>query len=373
MLLKIKQSKTQNLDSAQQLIYKQKETELINILRKDLVQSKERGNSKGVVKTGKRVVNSLIRLKIYDEAIDLFIDYHKHLNSETLRKIKLEESNSIYMNNVLNSFFENLKNSFVSFKEQFANLINFCYSTYISWCDTEIEILIKKLQSQHYLGRHFDITIENTELIFIKAKQFSEANNFEVKFLFETKLTPILEQSIKEQHEILIDASIQRSKLELEESPANNEQNRQLHLEKIIQDLEHKGIMDKLFTEADLALLKQCTSSAIQFSRGVLNFFVDCLRVYYQDVNFCLIETFTKLFKAELKIYTIHITKNLNRPNDGKAVKLTKQDILRNICLIQRVFQIIQDVYFQKTGLNSKYFAKVAEKFAKFKDDHFSS
>jgi hypothetical protein len=176
-----------SLDAVQQLIYKQKETELINILRKDLVQSKERSNSKGVVKTGKRVVNILIKLKIYDEAIDLFIDYHKHLNAETLRKIKLEESNSIYMNNVLNSFFENMRNSYLSFREAFDSLITFCFSSYISWSETEIEILIKKLQSQHYLGRHFDLTIENCELIFAKAKQFSE-KNFEVKFLFETKL-----------------------------------------------------------------------------------------------------------------------------------------------------------------------------------------
>ena len=71
MLLTIKHSKNNSiLDAVQQLIYKQKETELINILRKDLSTSKERGNNKGVIKTGKRVVNSLIKLKIYDEAID---------------------------------------------------------------------------------------------------------------------------------------------------------------------------------------------------------------------------------------------------------------------------------------------------------------
>jgi len=180
MLLKIRQSSSKTNDAIQQLIYKQKETELINILRKDLTGSKERGNNKGVLKTGKRVVNSLIKLKIYDEAIDLFIDYHKHLNAETLRKIKLEESNSIYMNNVLNSFFENLRVSFESFREAFAQLISYCYSTYISWADTEIEILIKKLQSQHYLGRHFDLTIENSQLIFDKAREFSSANHFEV-------------------------------------------------------------------------------------------------------------------------------------------------------------------------------------------------
>lgn len=120
------------------------------------------------------------------------------------------------MTNVLSSFFENLKLSFHSFREQFAQLLNYCYSTYIGWCDTEIEILVKKLQSQHYLGRHFDVTIENSELIMAKAKEFSSVNHFEVTFLVETKLTPVLETSIREQLEILIDASLQRSKLELE-------------------------------------------------------------------------------------------------------------------------------------------------------------
>jgi hypothetical protein len=107
---------------------------------------------------GKRVVNCLIKLKIYDEAIDSFVDYHKHLNAEQLKRIKLEESNTIYMNNFLNEFFQMLKMSFVSFKEAFQPIINQCYSSYISWCDTEIEIMIKRLQSQHYLG---DYTLFN--------------------------------------------------------------------------------------------------------------------------------------------------------------------------------------------------------------------
>lgn len=120
------------------------------------------------------------------------------------------------MTNVLTSFFENLKLSFHSFREQFSQLLNYCYSTYISWCDTEIEILITKLQSQHYLGRHFDVTIENSELIMAKAREFTDSNQFEVLFLVETKLKPVLEASLKDQLDILIDASSQRSKLELE-------------------------------------------------------------------------------------------------------------------------------------------------------------
>lgn len=394
MLLKIKQStnssksavmsKSQdgqsNIYDYQQLIYKQKETELINILRKDLVLSKERGNNKGVIKTGKRVVNSLIKLGIYDEAIDLFIDYHKHLNAETLRKIKLEESNTIYMNKVLSLFFENLRISFQSFGEAFSNLINYCFSSYSSWYDTEIEILIKKLQSQHYLGRHFDLTIDNCELIFIKSKQFSSMNNFELTFLFESKLSPILEKTIREQHDILIDASIQRSKIELDDSlkltaqaKANYEQNRQVQIEKLITDLTQKHKLEDYFNEEDFINMRSCTSSALQFSCGVINFLCDCLRVYYQDISFCLVETITKLFKLELKLYSNYLLKNANRDkeNSNKNNRVKKEDIFHNVCCIEKIFLVCEKLYFNKTSVHSKFFVKLAEKFLAFKAENF--
>jgi exocyst complex component 8 len=312
------------------------------------------------------------------KAIDLFIDYHKHLNSETLRKIKLEESNAIYMNNVLNSFFENLRVSFESFREAFAQLISYCYSTYISWADTEIEILLKKLQSQHYLGRHFDLTIENCQLIFDKAREFSSANHFEVNFLFETKLIPILEASIKEQHDILIDASVQRSKLELDGATSNTEQNRQVQIEKFLKNLEmSRGelsaeyTLKSMFKETDLKLVESCTSSGVQFARGILNFFCDCLKVFYQEINFCLVETIVKLVKGELKIYKINLDIKPDTQNGKKLNPMKKQDIYNNVCLMEAVFDVIQKLYFKQTSVNSKFFVKMAERIVKFKEENF--
>jgi len=57
-------------------------------------------------------------------------------------------------------------------------------------------------------------------------------------FLFETKLIPILEASIKEQHDILIEASVQRSKLELDGATSNTEPNRPVKIEKFLKNLE---------------------------------------------------------------------------------------------------------------------------------------
>ena len=196
-----------------------------------------------------------------------------------------------------------------------------------------------------------------------------------VKFLFETKLVSVLENSIKEQHDILIDASLQRSKLELEGTTTNTEQNRQVQIAKFLKDLDTRQLKD-LFKEADLKLAQSCTSSAVQFSRGVLNFFCDCLKVYYQDVNFCLVETFVKLFKGELKIYKINLDikpDSVQKTDTGskKLNPMKKQDIYNNICLMEAVFDVIQTLYFKQTGIKSKFFVKVAERIHKFKEENF--
>ena len=414
LLIRIKTTSPSTVDSIQQLVYKQKETELITMLRKDLNISKERGN-KGIQKTGKRVVNCLVKLKIYDEALNLFIDYHKTLNSESLKKIKLEESNSIYMNNVMNLFFDNLKLSFSSFKEAFQSILNFSLSTYLSWAETEIEILIRKLQSQHYIGRRFDLTIENCELIFDRASQFSK---FEVKFFFENKLREIIEKSIHEQKKILMDASIQRAKTFDGNSQVNthsqNEQNRQTQLQKFLSDLDNRGFVvarvsngvktsaaaingssssNMLLTPNTnntrlMAIrspspsmqtaehnmfdfnLNTLNVSAIQFSRGILNFFCDLLRIYYQDINYTLNEAIVEMFKAELKIYS----KKMQEQSSDPLWHKYKKSVENNLNFIfDHLLPLIERLYEEKTKIKSKNLTKLHERYIKYKNENFKS
>jgi hypothetical protein len=101
------------------------------------------------------------------------------------------------------------------------------------------------LESQHYIGRQFSLTIENCELIFEKANLFSQ-KHFEVKFLFEIKLCKIIEASIKEQQQIIYDSSTQRFKADdlgaILDTFFNNEQNKQIQIQKFFRDLELRGI-----------------------------------------------------------------------------------------------------------------------------------
>lgn len=234
--------------------------------------------------------------------------------------------------------------------------------------------------SHLFLGRHFHLTIDNCELIFVKSKQFSTQHNFDLTFLFETKLGPILEKTIREQHDILIDASIQRSKLELDDSlkltasaKANYEQNRQVQVEKLTNDLTQKLQLAEYFTDEDIANMRTCTSSALQFSAGVINFLCDCLRVYYQDISFCLVETITKLFKLELKLYQNYLSKHMAKEKSGVALnsRVKKEDIYHNVCLIEKIFLVCERLYFNQTGIHSKFFIKLAEKFIAFKKENF--
>lgn len=119
--------------------------------------------------------------------------------------------------------------------------------------------------------------------------------------------------------------------------------------------------------------MSKCTSASIQFARGSLSFFVGCMRVYYQDINFLVVETFTKLFKAELKLYSMHLTgkseSNTATTTTAAAGKnrLNKRDVYHNVCLVEKIFQIVRTLYKAKTDMESKYFNKLAEKYADFR------
>lgn len=176
-----------------------------------------------------------------------------------------------------------------------------------------------------------------------------------------------------------------RSKFELEDksSAANNEQNRQSHVEKLIKELEVKDMIvasnnpveDKL-NNKDIELIKKCTVTGLQFSRGVVDFFLSCMRVYYQDINYAIIESIVKLFKAEIKIYTIYLEKHMsttaNTTTSGSN-RISKQDIYNNVCLVDRVMDVIVFIYGAKTGIKSKHFEKLKERMKKFKNDNFAS
>jgi hypothetical protein len=205
--------------------------------------------------------------------------------------------------------------------------------------------------------------VENCELIFRKAKEFSDKHNFDIKFLFETKLAIILENSIREQQNILTEASLQRSKLEREDSTANNEQNRLMQIDKLIKDIETLALFER-FTKDDLNLLRQCTSSCIQFCRGVINFFSSILLIYYQDINYSIVDAISKLFKGELKIMQIQI-------NSSQLIKLSKEDMYNNVCFVEKVFKLIEDLYNEKASVSTKYFSKITERFAAFKEENF--
>ena len=172
------------------------------------------------------------------------------------------------------------------------------------------------------------------------------------------------------------DASIQRSKLELEDNSklanntgisANFEQNRQVQIEKLINDLTEKNILNQYFKD-ELSVIGSSTSSALQFSYGAMKFFCDCLKVYYQDISYCIVETFTKLFKFELKLYREYLDKESAARQQQSNGLPKRQDILYNICLIERMFTIVEALYFNKTGVHSKVFLRVIEKFSKSKE-----
>jgi hypothetical protein len=146
---------------------------------------------------------------------------------------------------------------------------------------------------------------------------------------------------------------------------AINDQSRQLHIDNFLKDIELNKLK-KHFEPSDIELLSHCSSASIQFARGSLNFFISCMRVYYQDINFLIVEAITKLFKAEIKLYNM----GKSATDDKKQSKSpNKQAVLSNVYLVEKIFSIIRKVFLERTGVDCKYFIKLSEKLIKFKED----
>ena len=91
------------------------------------------------------------------------------------------------------------------------------------------------------------------------------------------------------------------------------------------------------------------------------------MRVYYQDINFLIVEAITKLFKAEIKLYSMG--KNAATDDKKQSKSPNKQAVLSNVCLVEKIFSIIRKVFLERTGVDCKYFIKLSEKLIKFKED----
>jgi hypothetical protein len=286
----------------------------------------------------------------------------------------------------MNTFFDNLKTSYASFKEAFKNIQNFSLSTYLTWIDSEIEILIRKLESQHYIGSQFDLTIENCELMFERAEHFS-SSNFEVKYLFEIKLCPIIEKIIKEQKVILISASMQRLKFDdftqvnfTQNSAA--EQNKKTQIQNLIKDFELKNLLNNeernVKNKVDLSKINFnfINSSSIQFARTVINFFCDLLRIYYQDINYTIIEVVIEIFKGELKKFdkSIKNLKELQQSTSIEQINKSRKSIEFNAKFVfENILPLIEVIYEEKALVKSKSFIKLREKYLKFRSDNFAN
>jgi len=87
-----------------------------------------------------------------------------------------------------------------------------------------------------------------------------------------------------------------------------------------------------------------------------------------QDINAALVEAVLNLFKAELKIYSAQLSKFVNT---AKSTKLNKKDVYNNVCFLEKNLVVIERLYFNRTSVHYKHFAKLNEKLVKFKKDNF--
>jgi hypothetical protein len=104
------------------------------------------------------------------------------------------------------------------------------------------------------------------------------------------------------------------------------------------------------------------------------------LRIYYQDMNYSLIESIVEMYKIELKMYD-KASKNLSELEKTNGTPTTpapsnlnkyKKSLENNLnFLFNHVLPLIERFYEEKTKIKSKNFLKLHERYAKYKNEHF--
>jgi hypothetical protein len=112
--------------------------------------------------------------------------------------------------------------------------------------------------------------------------------------------------------------------------------------------------------------LNQLSAPGIQFSRAILVYFLDIMRIYYQDINYNIIESTVELIKFEIKNYE-RLRAKLNQLNEETYDLMYKPVFNKNVnFILNYVLTFIEKTYEDKTKIKSKYFEKLHDKYDKF-------
>ncbi len=95
------------------------------------------------------------------------------------------------------------------------------------------------------------------------------------------------------------------------------------------------------------------------------------MRIYYQDINYNIIEATVELFKFEIKNYE-RLSIKLKQLNEQTYVQQYKKLFDKNInFILNHVLTFLEKTYENRTKIKSKYLDKLHDKYENFLNGKF--
>lgn len=342
-----------------------KEQELCKLIEKEIQNICERGCSTNLLKHYYHHIQTLKKLGFIPKACDLFITIQLSLMKSTLKQTKLEELNVVFVENFANTFFTRLVDSYYEFVQIFKDQKS-TFTKFIVWMSSEIEKLITILHNQQYIStKNFNFSMKNIDILLTKANEFS-SKLIDVKFMFEEQLEKVLIQIINTQKDIIIDTLRQRHRDEkwIPTQIQTYERLEQLYFEFHELGVDSRKFLQPFLIQTNDIIQISLAPSTLQFAKAYLTFSRDLYKIHYSLINETIVQALVALMKLHLKSYERALEK-LQSTND----KQTKMFIMKNVDFsLNYLFQHVDTLYKPKVGHSVKYFTKVYEKMAKFKE-----
>ncbi|EDO47810.1 predicted protein [Nematostella vectensis] len=244
----------------------------------------------------RRAVSLLVRLGRATEACQLFLRNRSEAIKQSLRQLKIEGATALYISKLSSVFFMSLIETGREFQKSFVDNSGFC-SAFVVWANTELQNFVSRFTRQVFhrniglaaIGVCVGIATENCDKL--------NEIGLDLKFSMQHMLLKELMEALFDCRDQLVAAARQRA-TEEQWQPQRFERNHE-RLTNLVGEMESCGIK-----EFGHLVIDDCqvnlSSATVAFTKSVIGFLEDGLRVNTPELHGVLVECVADLFKNQV-------------------------------------------------------------------------
>ncbi|CAL4060547.1 unnamed protein product, partial [Meganyctiphanes norvegica] len=310
---------------------------LVEVLQAELRVSPTK-SLQGGPKAARRATTLLVHLNKSTQACELFLGHRGAILKSGLKRLRLEGKTVVYVRQLCSIFFHNLLETGREFSKAFPANRN-CTSAFVVWAHSEVHNFASMF-SRHVFAIQSSLTTvaECISHADHHCQQLSEIG-LDLRFSLHTLLLKDVDKWIRDGRDKMIEAVKLRAQ---EDTWKVLKYDSREQLAKFIDDMNDIGLANiETYIIDDLSV--GLTNNSVQFSRAILAYLEDVIRLFWPETENQINDSLTSIFKAQLR----HCQASLNEPLFKKEVAVIRRN---SGFLLDSVLTVAEHRYAEAAG-----------------------